>query len=211
MQVLLWFFILFHSNINLLLKLFEIILIVNNLPELSLLDQGLILIDLLFKPLLMVVNILMHFSLRIDEHVAGELLDPCHHYLGLNPEIVLLIHYLLAVGCVLLNHLQVLLFDCVEEGLGVVIHGQDRVLFQVGGHVSRVALIRVLAVAHETLTCALLILLFRLLLTGLAHCLLRRSLVVGAREAVDYAFFHLLKVRVVTIKVLSLLRHSYNF
>lgn len=79
MQVLLRLLVFVHGHIDLPLQAFEFIFVVNDLPELFLLQHGLKLINLLLKPFLVVVDILVHFPLSVDEHVARELLYSRHH------------------------------------------------------------------------------------------------------------------------------------
>ena len=72
----------------------------------------------------MEVEILVHFSLRVDKHIANEFLDSRHHELGLDLEELVFLLHLFQVFLIAVIHFVVLFLDGVEERLGVFINLQ---------------------------------------------------------------------------------------
>jgi len=89
MESFLRFAILIHGFINLPFKKLKIILLIYYVPILAFTQQTIKVVYLLFKPLLMKVNILMHFSLGLNEHVGCKLLYPSHHDLWFYSKVIL--------------------------------------------------------------------------------------------------------------------------
>ena len=163
----------------------------------------------------MIVNILMHFSLGINQHMTCKFLDARHHYLRLDPEIVLFRNYWLFVHLVLLKHVQVLLFYSVEKSFCVIVDREDCIFFKIRVCVdvcaTDVAILCRLS-SGKTL-CSILTMLcsfFWFFFALFTHSLFRGSLIILTRQAVSNTFFHGLEVTVMTIKILSVLSH-YNY
>ena len=163
----------------------------------------------------MIVNILMHFPLGINQHMTRELLDARHHYLRLDPEIVLLRNYWLFVHLVLLKHVQVLLFYGVKKSFCVKVNREDCIFLKVRVCVNvwatDVAILRRLS-SGKTLGSILSVLcsFFWFFFALFTHGLLRGSLIVLTRQSVSNTFLHGLEVTVMTVEILSVLSH-YNY
>lgn len=68
-----------YINVHKPLQILDLILIIDDLPVLLLPDHGVKLIYLLFDALLVKIEVLVHFPLRVYQHVADELLNARHH------------------------------------------------------------------------------------------------------------------------------------
>ena len=120
MKKLFWLLVLIHSLVYLPLKKFQLIFVVNYLPVLFLAQQRFEIIDLFLESFLVKVNVLVHFSLSFAKHMRHKLLNPSHHYLRFNPEIILFPLDGLLLLFVKGYQIFVLLFDSAKKCLSVL-------------------------------------------------------------------------------------------
>ena len=119
--------VLLHRLVHLAPQRLELELVVDEFPVLVVLEHGIVLVDLLLELLLVVVNVFVHFTLGLQEHVAQELLNPTHHELGLYLEVILLAYYVSLVFIIHFFHFDLPLFDSFEEFLGVLLNIHDSI------------------------------------------------------------------------------------
>ena len=122
MDVLPRLLIFFHSLGHLSPQGLQLEFVVYEFPVLIVLEHGIVLIDLFLEFLLVVINIFVHFALSLQQHVAEELLNPTHHYLGFYFKVILLCYYFFLVFIIHFFHFNLPLFDSFKELLGVLLN-----------------------------------------------------------------------------------------
>ena len=125
MEELLRLLVLVHRFIYLSFQVFQFVFVVNYFPILLLPEQGLKVVDLLLKPLLMEVYILMHLSLCLHKHVRYKFLNPRHHDLRFYSEVILFPLNCLLLFIVVLDQVLILLLDSAKKLLSVLCYWQD--------------------------------------------------------------------------------------
>ena len=152
MEKLLRLLVLVHRFIYLSFQVFQFVFVVNYFPVLLFPEQGLEVVDLLLKPLLVQVDIFMHLSLCLHEHVRYKFLNPRHHDLRFYSEVILFPLNCLLLFLVVLDQILILLLDSAKKLLGVLRYGEDFLFVHLSvplqhGIIGLDAVLRVLSIA----------------------------------------------------------------